>query len=135
MDGNIIDTAWASIIAALRSTRLPRAYWDADLEAVVCDPNLATYTGLQLGPLVFTASFAVVSDGEDGKSVILSDPDEFEESICEESVMICIKEGGRIARIEKGGGLACGMEGLGECVCRATERFGVWEKLVRNAIV
>lgn len=136
LDGNILDTAWASIIAALRSTRLPRAYWDADLEAVVCDPSPAQYSRLQLGPLAFTASFAVVSGVTDeGRIVILSDPDEFEESVCEESVMVCIKEGGKIARIEKGGGLACGMEGLGECVTRARDRFDVWEKLVRNAIV
>lgn len=136
LDGNILDTAWASVIAALRSTRLPRAYWDADLEAVVCDPDLAKYTGLQLGQLAFTASFAVISGvGDDGKSVILSDPDEFEESVCEESVMVCIKEGGKIARIEKGGGLACGMEGLGECVHRARNRFDVWERLVKSALV
>lgn len=134
LDGNILDTAWASVIAALRSTKLPRAYWDVDLETVVCDPDLAKYTGLQLGPLAFTASFAIVS-GEDGKSIVLSDPDEFEESVCEESVMVCIKEGGKIARIEKGGGLTCGMEGIGECVHRARDRFDVWEKLVRDAIV
>lgn len=136
LDGNILDTAWASIIAALRSTRLPKAYWDADLEAVVCDPDLARYTGLQLGKLAFTASFVVVSGvGDDGKMVILSDPDEFEESVCEESVMVCIKEGGKIARVEKGGGLACGMEGLGECVHRARNRFDVWERLVKGAMV
>lgn len=136
LDGNILDTAWASVIAALRSTRLPRAYWDADLEVVVCDPDLAKYTGLQLGKLAFTASFAVISGvGDDGKSMILSDPDEFEESVCEESVMVCIKEGGKIARIEKGGGSACGMEGLGECVHRARNRFDVWERLVKSAMV
>lgn len=140
LDGNVLDTAWASIIAALRSTRLPRAFWDADSESVLCDPEMKL--GLQLGPLCFTASFGVVSTGaeEDGeeqdgsKVVILSDPDEFEESVCEEAVMICIREGGTIARIEKGGGLLCGMEGLGECVRRARSRYEIWEKVVRDAV-
>jgi exosome complex RNA-binding protein Rrp42 (RNase PH superfamily) len=41
LDGNIFDTAWASIVAGLRSTRLPRAFWDADREQVMCNPDTA----------------------------------------------------------------------------------------------
>ena len=44
----LFDALWASLIAALRTTRLPRAYWDADADAVLCDPDLARYRTLDV---------------------------------------------------------------------------------------
>lgn len=134
LDGNILDTAWASIVAALRSTRLPHAFWDADREQVLCDPNPAAYRPLEMRSLAFTASFCVYTDnGEDGEQTwILSDPDEFEESVCVERVMVCIKEDGKIAKLEKSGGTTDVLSIVPTCIQRARERFDVWKKLVVN---
>lgn len=132
LDGNILDTAWASIVAALRSTRLPKAIWDADREQVLCDPNPATYRALEMRSLAFTASFCVyTSTGEDGEqSWILSDPDEFEESVCVEKVLVCVTEDGKIAKLEKSGGTTDVMSTVPTCIQRAKERFNVWKGLV-----
>ncbi|KAK4987007.1 hypothetical protein LTR28_001918, partial [Elasticomyces elasticus] len=32
LDGNPFDVAWAAVLAALKDTRLPRAWWDPDRE-------------------------------------------------------------------------------------------------------
>lgn len=36
--GSVFDASWFSILAALRDTVLPRAWWDADTEQVLCSP-------------------------------------------------------------------------------------------------
>ncbi|KAF8243973.1 hypothetical protein K440DRAFT_28673 [Wilcoxina mikolae CBS 423.85] len=134
LDGNILDTAWASIVAALRSTRLPKAFWDADKEQVLCDPDQMTYRPLEMRSLAFTASFCVYThEGEDGEeSWILSDPDEFEESVCVERVLVCIKEGGMIAKIEKSGGLTDVTNTIPTCIQRAKKRYETWEKMLNE---
>ncbi|KAI5857156.1 ribosomal protein S5 domain 2-type protein [Tricharina praecox] len=135
LDGNVLDTAWAAVVAALRSTRLPRAIWDADKEMVVCDPNPAAYRALEMREPVFVASFCVFeNEGEEeegGKQRwVLSDPDEFEESVCVERVLVCVSEGGKIKRIEKSGGLTNVVEVLPVCIKRAKERYETWVKML-----
>ncbi|RPB02238.1 ribosomal protein S5 domain 2-like protein [Choiromyces venosus 120613-1] len=134
LDGNVLDAAWASILAALRSTKLPQAYWDLDNEGVVCYPEASKYKSLCLKGLAFTASFAVINLGtEKGGKVILSDPDEFEEGVCEERVMVCALEEEKVGWIEKGGGVGQVAEVM-ECVRRATERFKAWEQLFSEGL-
>ena len=134
LDGNVLDTAWAAMVAALRSTRLPRAMWDTDKEMVVCDPNPAAYRALEMREPVFVASFCVFeNEGEEegGKqSWVLSDPDEFEESVCVERVLVCVGEGEKIKRIEKSGGLTNVVEVLPICIKRAKERYETWVKML-----
>jgi exosome complex component RRP43 len=60
----------------------------------------------------------------------LSDPDEFEESVCKERVMVCIKDGGKVAKIEKIGGLTDAMKAIPICIGRAKERYDVWAKML-----
>ena len=84
--------------------------------------------------MAFIASFAVIDLGaEQGGKVILSDPDEFEEEVCEERVMVCALGGGKVGWIEKGGGVGQVAE-VTECVRRATERFKVWEQLFAEVL-
>ena len=136
LDGNILDTAWAAVVAALRTTRLPAAMWDADREVVVCDPDLARYRPVEMRSLAFTASFCVhtAEHGDDDdaatKSWVLSDPDEFEESVCVERILVCIGEDGKIKRIEKSGGLSDVAETLPMCIKRARERYNTWVKIM-----
>ncbi|KAG0640028.1 ribosomal protein S5 domain 2-type protein [Tuber brumale] len=134
LDGNVLDAAWASILAALRSTRLPQAYWDQDTEGVVCYPEVSRYKSLDVKGLAFTASFAVIDLGAGkGEKMILSDPDEFEEGVCEEWVMVCALEGEKVGWIEKGGGVGQVTEVV-ECVHRATKRFKIWEQLFAEVL-
>jgi exosome complex component RRP43 len=131
LEGNIIDAAWASIVAGLHSTRLPHAFWDADHEQVVCDPNPVMYRQLEMRGLAFTSSFCIYShEGESGDETwILSDPDEFEESVCIERVLVCIQEGDKIAKVEKSGGMTNVLEVVPTCIRRAKERYKTWEKM------
>ena len=151
LDGNVLDAAWAAIVAALRSTRLPRAVWDADRQAVLCDPDRATYRPLALRRLAFTASFCICSrplgddagegegqgEGEGGRGGdgngacwILSDPDDFEESVCGERVTVCVAAGGTVVAVEKSGGLVDVAAVVPTCIRRARARYNTWEKLV-----
>ena len=165
LDGNVLDAAWAAVVAALRSTRLPRAVWDADRQAVLCDPDRATHRPLALRRLAFTASFCICSlppgDGEgegegegedegegegeakekgtdegrdgDGRCWILSDPDEFEESVCSERVTVCVAADGMVVAVEKSGGLADVATVVPACIRRARARYETWERLVTAA--
>jgi exosome complex component RRP43 len=134
LDGNVLDTAWAAVVAALHSTRLPSASWDPDREVVVSDPKPAAYRSLELRDMALTASFCVFTSTEryQTDTWILSDPDEFEESVCEERVLVCVRPDGKVARIEKSGGFGAGMEVISECVRRALKRFEFWEKLIKS---
>lgn len=136
LDGNVLDAAWAALVVALRSARLPSAAWDADKEMVVCDPDPAKHRALELREPVFVASFCVFgNDGEqeeDGarRRWVLSDPDEFEESVCVERVLVCVGAGGEIKGIEKSGGLTDVVDVLPVCIGRARERYETWVKML-----
>jgi exosome complex component RRP43 len=130
----VLDTAWAAIVAALKSTKLPFAVWDQDREAVVCDPAPERFRSLELRPAAYTASFVVCgAEAEEGEAEarewVLSDPDEFEEGVCKEKVMVCVGEKG-IVRIEKSGGLSDVAKTLPVCIKRARERYQQWTKIV-----
>ncbi|KAI5820425.1 ribosomal protein S5 domain 2-type protein [Pyronema omphalodes] len=133
LDGNIFDAAWAAVVSALKSTRLPKAFWDADREQIMCDPDRHLYRRLEVRELAFTASFCVYTNREEegeGQKWLLSDPDEFEEGICDEKVLVCVREGGKIARIEKSGGDTDVLEIMPECIRRAKARFDTWKKML-----
>ncbi|KAA8910785.1 ribosomal protein S5 domain 2-type protein [Sphaerosporella brunnea] len=136
LDGNVLDTAWAAIVAALKSVRLPAAIWDQDAEAVICDPTPENFRSLELMEVGYTASFVVCeNDGEEGgenaeKEWVLSDPDEFEEQVCCEKITVAVGAGGKIVRIEKSGGLSDVAKTLPTCISRARERYQQWHKII-----
>ncbi|KAI5283752.1 Tubulin alpha chain-like 3, partial [Ascosphaera acerosa] len=57
--GNAADIAWLAVLAALRDTRLPRAWWDADRETVLCSDKVGEATRLRLRGCPIASSFAV----------------------------------------------------------------------------
>jgi exosome complex component RRP43 len=151
LDGNALDAAWASVLAALRNLKLPHAYWDIDKEAVLCDPSPALHQKLTLNGLPVASSFVVFRESEreemsgrqvEGKgkkekaeSWILTDPDAFEESLCGERVTLVVDcESGktRIRRIEKGGGTVIGREEMGEMVRLAEGRWREWSAVLEG---
>ncbi|KAJ4994327.1 exosome complex exonuclease RRP43 [Stagonosporopsis vannaccii] len=129
IDGAAFDAAWLAILAALKNTRLPRAFFDEEYEGILCSDDPAEALSLNLRGLPVPSSFAVFEgrgegDGEKGQDWVLSDPDAFEEGVCRETVTITVDRG-VIRRVEKSGGGVVGRETMKELVKRATERWSV----------
>ncbi|PGH08668.1 hypothetical protein AJ79_05950 [Helicocarpus griseus UAMH5409] len=57
--GNPFDAAWGAVVAALRDTRLPKAWWDMDSEMVLCSDDVAEARPLRLRGLPIVSSFGV----------------------------------------------------------------------------
>ncbi|KAF2281410.1 uncharacterized protein EI97DRAFT_410237 [Westerdykella ornata] len=147
LDGCAFDAAWLAILAALRDTRLPRAYFDEEFEDILCDDDPAQARRLRLRGLPVPSSFAVFEAGETGdedddeegadKMWILSDPDAFEEQVCREAVCVVVdldrRTGGRgmvVRKIEKSGGGVVGRREMRGLVEMAWERWKVWREVL-----
>lgn len=114
LDGNAFDAAWLAIVAALRDTTLPKAWWDEDREAILCSPLLSDASALALNKVPSVSTFAVyttaspLQKAENAQSWVLADPDAFEEDICDETLTIALKKssggGTQLLKVEKSGG-------------------------------
>ncbi|KAI1825816.1 exosome complex exonuclease RRP43 [Xylaria intraflava] len=139
-DGNPFDAAWAAVLAALRDTKLPRAYWDADHEMVLCSrgdtPIPLSVSGLPvaLTAAVFTAKVGLKQSqsrkrgGDKGLFWVLVDPDRFEESLCDEIVTVIVDRSGdgdetKILGISKSGGTIAGPEVIRRIVKASEDRW------------
>jgi len=94
-DGNPFDAAWAAVYAALRNTCLPRAWWDADKEMVLCSAEEKDKRPLNLRGMPMACSAAVFiekdqADRRGGKYWVLVDPDRLEEKLCSEVISIVL---------------------------------------------
>ncbi|KAI1263322.1 exosome complex exonuclease RRP43 [Xylariaceae sp. FL1019] len=124
LDGNPFDAAWAAVLAALRQTKLPHAYWDVDREMVLCSretpPKSLSVSGLPVAcsAAIFTAREKLrqiqsrKAGGDNGEFWILVDPDRFEEGLCDEVVTVVVDQadGGetKILGLSKSGGTIVG---------------------------
>lgn len=136
LDGNAFDAAWFAILAALKGTILPRAWWDADREMVLCSDDPVEARRLEMRDLPVPLSFGVFEgDGqgnvergkERGKETwILVDMDGFEETLCREAGTVVVGEGARVVRIEKSGGAVAGMAEMRGLVDLAAWRREEW---------
>ena len=134
IDGNAFDAAWLSILAALRNTKLPHAYFDEEYEGMLCSDDPSVARKLDLRGLPVPSSFAVFQgraegDGELGQEWVLSDPDAFEEGICRETVTVTVDQR-VIKRVEKSGGGVVGRKTMKELVKRAVERWTVVQSVL-----
>ncbi|KAH7362384.1 exosome complex exonuclease RRP43 [Plectosphaerella cucumerina] len=88
-DGSPFDVAWASLLAALRNTKLPATRWDPDRELVICsrqDRKPLTLSGF---PIACTAAIFKERETEleeTGEFYALVDPDSREEELCHETI-------------------------------------------------
>ena len=146
LDGNPFDAAWACVIAALCDTKLPLAHWDSKTGRVLCDP--VRTSSLQLRSLPFAASFGIFTapaapDGETATATgprtqrwILADPDDFEQQVCQEAVLVVMRDEHNVSKLEKAGSSGSGGVGGGafddlrRCVEMAGQRWRAWRELI-----
>ncbi|KAF1977866.1 hypothetical protein BU23DRAFT_550538 [Bimuria novae-zelandiae CBS 107.79] len=149
IDGNVFDAAWLAVLAALKNSVIPRAFWDEDLETILCDDDPKEAHALTLRGLPIPSTFAMFEgkrewneSGEDDHEVdwVLSDPDAFEESVCRERVCVVVdcssgKKGtkdGIVRRVEKSGGGVVDRETMKGLVKRAVDRWAEVEKAING---
>jgi exosome complex component RRP43 len=152
--GNPFDAAWAAVLAALRDTKLPKAWWDVDNETIVCSDSVADARKLSLRGLPVSSSFGVFEadaaagwrahvipdvteqeqKGKKGSPErwILADPDGYEEGLIQERASIVVdkeKDGKTtIVRMEKNGGWTVDTEDLRQLVEISGRR---WDEMKR----
>ncbi|KAJ5409082.1 hypothetical protein N7509_002965 [Penicillium cosmopolitanum] len=153
--GNPFDAAWASVLAALRDTKLPKAWWDVDNESILCSDDVKESQKLSLRGLPISSSFCVfeadaaagwravvIPDAEEQKvqdskhgsqqqKWILADPDGYEEGLVQERVYLVVdKEEGKtvIVKMEKLGGWTVDSEDLRQLVDISAQR---WDEMKR----
>jgi exosome complex component RRP43 len=140
LDGNPFDAAWGAVLAALGNTRLPKAWWDTDLEMIMCSDHVGEGKQLQLRGCPVAASFAVFEPGrekgvKEEKTWILADPDTFEEGLCRETVTIVLDfdEGdAKVKRVEKNGGGVVGRELMKDIMTLAQARWAEWNAVLQD---
>lgn len=113
--GNPFDAAWTGILAALRDTKLPKAWWDVDNEMVLCSDDVSEARRLSLRGLPVSSSFCVfeadaaagwravvIPDAKEEREIeegkrkgnqrrwVLADPDGYEEGLSQERACIVV---------------------------------------------
>ncbi|KAJ5670692.1 3' exoribonuclease family protein [Penicillium maclennaniae] len=154
--GNPFDAAWAAVLAALRDTKLPRAWWDIDNETIICSDDISKASRLSLRGLPVASSFCVfeadaaagwravvIPDADDQKTQeqrkkgpqqrwILADPDGYEEGLSQERATLVVdkaKNGKNvILKMEKHGGWSVDTEDLRQLVDISAQR---WDEMKR----
>ncbi|KAL4786028.1 ribosomal protein S5 domain 2-type protein [Aspergillus varians] len=151
--GNPFDAAWTAVLAALRDTKLPRAWWDIDNETVVCSDLVSEARKLSLRGLPVASSFGVfeadaaagwraviIPDAKEERELvesdrrgiqrrwILADPDGYEEGLAQERVSIVVDKNpssGKviIVKMEKNGGFSVDRKELKELVEISARRW------------
>ncbi|KAL4904713.1 hypothetical protein BDW74DRAFT_28058 [Aspergillus multicolor] len=150
--GNPFDATWTAVLAALRDTKLPRAWWDVDNETVVCSDLVSEARKLSLRGFPVASSFGVfdadaaagwraviIPDAEEERELaeserkgiqrrwILADPDGYEEGLTQERVSLVVdKTSGdkvKILKMEKNGGFAVDRKELKDLVDISARRW------------
>lgn len=136
LDGNPFDAAWAAMIAALKNTKLPKAWWDAGIDNVVCSDQAADTSSLTLRGSPMPITFAVFDTrrrrgtSEEESDWLLADPDSFEEDMCDEVVTVTV-DGKQLQKIEKYGGTVIDKEHLRRITALAEARWKEWNGILR----
>lgn len=145
---SLFDAAWAALMAALRSTRLPSAWWDTDLESVICSDQISEARSLNLRgqPIAATWAIFITSKSQSNPSASsgghrltdgrcawsLADPDGFEDPLCQESVTVVVdcSNGVRLLKVEKHGGTVVGKEMMADLFQAAQSRWKQWTAIL-----
>ena len=142
--GGIFDAAWFALYAALNDTILPRAWWDMDLQRVICSPEIGEAKRLRLRRCPVPLSFGVfvpektTTGLEKAKSWILCDTDTVEDDCCTEKGTVTVDEASQgswsLVRMEKNGGGRVGRIEVKELVELAGARWKEWNRVLQDAV-
>ncbi|KIW09520.1 uncharacterized protein PV09_00396 [Verruconis gallopava] len=140
LDGNPFDAAWCALLAALESTVLPKAWWDADMNSILCSEEAHEAKKLGLRGFPVPTTFVLFEPSrekgvKETRNWLLADPDSFEEELCDESVTVVVDLStgdARVKRIEKSGGGVTDVNLMKDCVEIATRRWAEWSGILQN---
>jgi exosome complex component RRP43 len=151
--GTLLPTIWAALLGALHTTHLPHAYRSPtypDTPIVCSSMRAAVALSLRGTPVVSTFAvfeprrhkgLAAKSGGsgeKKGEWWVLAEPDELEEEVCNEEVVVVVdcsdkEKGTRIRRAEKSGGSVLGRSDvMDEVFALATARWGEWNAVLEE---
>lgn len=142
--GSIFDAAWLAIYAALKDTEIPHAWWDGDLEQVLCSADRRQPLSLHGLPVpstfgVFVPDRRGAANQTTGEPThwIVADMDAFEEASCTETCCITVEMGGRneetsILRVEKSGGTVLDVGRVKDVLAIAESRWRNWDQLLNS---
>ncbi|MDI1492667.1 MAG: hypothetical protein OHK93_004449 [Ramalina farinacea] len=148
----LFDAVWMAVVAALATTRLPEVWVGDDGESVNVDWERPRRKVLRERGWPVASSFGAFRMGRDGlggakkgekegkggegeRSMILADPDAFEEGLCEEVITLLVREEEgqvRMLGMEKQGGGVVGLEEMRDLVKSAGERCKTVNKVLEK---
>ncbi|KIX96772.1 uncharacterized protein Z520_07492 [Fonsecaea multimorphosa CBS 102226] len=146
--GSIFDAAWFALHAALRNCLIPKAWWDADLEKVICSMDVKEARKLRLRGMPVPSSWGVfvpekrlltMQNDVGDRYWILVDLDAFEEESCAEVGCITVDcsdgaDSALVLRIEKSGGSEIGVNQIAEVAEFAKQRWHQWKNVLDAAL-
>ena len=117
-DGNALDAAWLSLSTALSRMELPPIQYNTDINRGVIIDGVPTKVPFE-GENVFVCSFVGIDQGP----YVLADPNEEEESLAMETVIVAIDLERQLRYLYKSGN-ALTREDIKKCIELAAERAG-----------
>ncbi|KAJ5249214.1 hypothetical protein N7468_000665 [Penicillium chermesinum] len=155
--GNPFDAAWASVLAALRDTKLPKAWWDIDNETILCSDDVSQARKLSLRGFPIASSFCVfdadaaaayravvIPKADEPKrrgfkqTWILADPDGYEEGLSQERACLVVDKESNgqgktvIVKMEKHGGWIIDTEDLRQLVSMSAQRWDEMKQILEQ---
>ncbi|KAI7861842.1 ribosomal protein S5 domain 2-type protein [Spinellus fusiger] len=127
-NGNIMDTSLLALITALKTLTLPKAQVSPTM-TVEADPS-EKICPFELTHFPVASTFCVFNQ----PTVLLSDPDDTEETLAKETVTIVMNTQGEIHRVYKNGGTQVGTDILRACFAQSRRRTEQVKQLIEEAI-
>ncbi|KAF1808764.1 exoribonuclease family protein, partial [Eremomyces bilateralis CBS 781.70] len=151
LDGNAFDAAWGAVMAALKNTTLPHAWWDEEREMILCDADLERSRSLTLRGLPVSVSFGIFDStaeprmtnstaGADAAEAnlgsgrwLLTDLDDSEETACKESISAVVDGASgalQLRKLQKVGGGVADLAVMEEVLKLAEQRWKEWKRIL-----
>ncbi|KAI8369224.1 exosome component 8, isoform CRA_f [Radiomyces spectabilis] len=127
-DGNILDASILALVTALKDLTLPKAEVSPAM-VVEADPSQPTRP-IQLERFPVSSTFCIFNQ----PNVLLCDPNDTEEILAKETMVVVVDTDGNICRVHKNGGTSMSTDMLRTCFERARERMEEVKKLIDEAI-
>ncbi|KAG2229591.1 hypothetical protein INT48_001902 [Thamnidium elegans] len=128
-DGNILDASLLALTTALKDLKLPKAEVSSSMVVEVDSTEITE--PIQLSRLPVSSTFCIFNNPD----VILSDPNDTEETLAKETVTIVTDLDHNLVRIYKNGGTTIDANGLKQCIHNAKQRTNEINSLMNEALL